>query len=147
LLLPPSYREPVPGGYFAFQSSTYNVFLFFRTVLTQGPNGPDTGPAVAAAEQTRVYPLGSVEKERKKMQFPNASNIAVNMMYPTDFSYWEKLKSFVDYEPVEALSPEVIHWHHQERPFQSRCNDERSADARRYGCAKDDFCPPRRWSH
>ena len=107
LLLPPGYREPVPGGYFAFQSLTYNVFLFFRTVLTQGPNGPDTGLAVAAAEQTRVYPLGSVEKERKKMQFPNASNIAVNMMYPTDFSYWEKLKIFVDYEPVEALSTEV----------------------------------------
>src|SRR5208283_4803668 len=30
-----------------------------------------------------------------------------NMMYPTDFSYWEKLKAFVDYEPVEAIAPEV----------------------------------------
>jgi hypothetical protein len=29
------------------------------------------------------------------------------MMYPTDFSYWEKLKAFVDYEPVEAIAPEV----------------------------------------
>jgi hypothetical protein len=47
---------------------------------SQGADGPDTGPAAAAAEQTRVYPLGSVEKERKKMEFPNASNVAVNMM-------------------------------------------------------------------
>ena len=29
------------------------------------------------------------------------------MMYPTDFSYWEKLKAFVDYEPVGAIDPEV----------------------------------------
>jgi hypothetical protein len=107
LLLPPGQQGPVPGGYHAFQSSTYNVFLFFRTVLLQGANGPDTGAAVAAAEQTRVYPLGTVEKERKMMQFPNASNVPVNMMYPTDFSYWEKLKAFVDYEPVEAIAPEV----------------------------------------
>jgi hypothetical protein len=41
------------------------------------------------------------------MKFPNASNVPVNMMYPTDFSYWEKLKAFVDYEPVEAIAPEV----------------------------------------
>jgi len=107
LLLPPDYRGPVPGGYHAFQSSTYNVFLFFRTVLTQGADGPDTRAAVAAAEQTRVYPVGAVEKEWKKMEFPNASNVAVNMMYPADFSYWQKLKAFVDYEPVEAIAPEV----------------------------------------
>jgi len=107
LLLPPGHQGPIPGGYHAFPSSTYNVFLFFRTVLTQGPDGPDAGPPVAVAEQTRVYPLGVVEKERQQMHFPNASNIAVNMMYPIDFSYWEKLKAFVDYEPVEALPPEV----------------------------------------
>jgi hypothetical protein len=107
LLLPPGYQGPVPGGYYAFASKTYNVFLFFRTVLVQGPDGPDTGPAVKAAEQTRVYPLGSVEKERKKMEFPNASNVPVNMMYSTDFSFWDKLKAFVDYEPVEAIPPEV----------------------------------------
>ena len=33
LLLPPDYEGTVPGGYFAFKSPTYNVFLFFRTVL------------------------------------------------------------------------------------------------------------------
>lgn len=63
--------------------------------------------AVALAETTRVYPLDVLDKDRKPMQFPNASNIRVNMMYPTDFSYWEKLKAFVDYEPVAAITPEV----------------------------------------
>jgi hypothetical protein len=107
LLLPPGYQGHVPGGYFTFTSKTYNVFLFFRTVLTQGTDGPETKKAVAIAEQTRVYPLSAVEKEREPMQFPNASNLHVNMMYPTDFTYWEKLKALVDYEPVEAISPET----------------------------------------
>src|SRR5271166_4323778 len=107
LLLPPDYEGQVPGGYFAFKSSTYNVFLFFRTVLKQGENGSDVKEAVALAETTRVYPLEALDKERKPMQFPNASNIRVNMMYPTDFSYWQKLKAFVDYEPVAAITPEV----------------------------------------
>jgi len=77
LLLPPGYPGPVPGDYHPFQCATYNVFLFFRTVLTQGPVGPDTHAAAAAAKQTRIYPLGTVERERKKMDFPNASNVAV----------------------------------------------------------------------
>jgi hypothetical protein len=107
LLLPPDYEGTVPGGYFTFKSSTYNVFLFFRTVLTQGKNGPDTKVPVATAEQTRVYPLGSNEGKRPKMQFPNGSGKRVNFMYPTDFTFWEKLKKWIDYEPVGALPFEV----------------------------------------
>jgi len=107
LLLPPDYEGTVPGGYFAFKSKTYNVFLFFRTVLAQGKDGPDTKVAVQTAERTRIYPLGSNEGKRPKMQFPNGSGKRVNMMYPTDFSYWEKLKKYIDYEPVGAFPMEV----------------------------------------
>jgi len=107
LLLPPGYQGHVPDGYFTFTSSTYNVFLFFRTVLVPGENGPDTGPAVATAERTRLYPLWEVEKNIPAMKFPNASGKRVNMMYPVDFSYWEKLKKFVDYEPQSAITPEL----------------------------------------
>src|SRR5271166_1972793 len=92
LLLPPGYEGHVPAGYFAVRSSTYNVFLFFRTVMAKGPDGPDPKPAVEVAEQTRVYPLWEEEKSIKPMQFPNGSGMRVDMMYPIDFSYWEKLK-------------------------------------------------------
>jgi hypothetical protein len=92
LLLPPDYDGQVPGGYFAFRSRTYDVFLFFRTVLAAGPDGPETTKAVETAERTRVCPLHSLERERPRMQFPNASPVRLNMMYPTDFTYWEKLK-------------------------------------------------------
>lgn len=107
LLLPPGFDGAVPGGYHAVRSRTYNVFLFFRTVLTAGAEGPDTTKAVATAEMTRVYPLGSLERNRQAMKFPNASPVRVNMMYPTDFAYWDKLKRFVDYEPIDCLEPNV----------------------------------------
>lgn len=107
LLLPPGYEGHIPEGYFTFESSTFNVFLFFRTVLVPGEDGPDAGPAVATAERTRIYPLWEEEKKVKPMVFPNASGKRVNMMYPVDFKYWEKLKEFVDYEPVTAITPEL----------------------------------------
>ena len=107
LLLPPGYDGEVPNGYFSVKSRTYNVFLFFRTLMKQGPKGPDPAPAVALAEQTRVYPLFTPEKDVKAMMFPNGSGKHVNMMYPTDHTYWTRLKEFVDYEPVAAIDPEL----------------------------------------
>jgi hypothetical protein len=41
------------------------------------------------------------------MEFPDACGRRLDMMYPTDFSYWTKLKDFVDYEPVSAIDPEL----------------------------------------
>jgi hypothetical protein len=107
LLLPPDYDREAPKGYFAFKSPTYNVFLFFRTIMRKGADGPDPKPAVALAEQTRVYPLWAMEKDVKPMQFPNGSGKRINMMYPVDNGYWTKLKAFVDYEPVAAIDPEL----------------------------------------
>lgn len=59
LLLPPDYDGDVPKSYFAVKSPTYNVFLFFRTVMTKGNGVPDPKPAVAQ-EQTRIYPLAAL---------------------------------------------------------------------------------------
>lgn len=107
LLLPPDYEGQIPGGYFAFKSPTYNVFLFFRTVMAKGAGKPDPAPAVKNAERTRVFPLWATEKETKPMEFPDASGKRLNMMYPTDNTYWTKLKTFVDYEPIAAIDPEL----------------------------------------
>jgi hypothetical protein len=107
LLLPPNYDGPRPQGYFTFESKTYNVLLFFRTIMKKGDGKPDPGPAVANAEKTRVYPLWAVEKDVKPMEFPDGSGKRVDMMYPTDNSYWTKLKEFVDYEPISAIELEL----------------------------------------
>lgn len=107
LLLPPNYSGEVPEGFYSFESSTYNVFLFFRTVMAKGENGADPTPAVALAERTRIYPLWEQEKDVKPMEFPNGSGRRINMMYPVDNTFWTKLKEFVDYEPVNAIDPEL----------------------------------------
>ncbi|WP_412178927.1 DUF1254 domain-containing protein [Rhizobium sp. TRM96647] len=107
LLLPPDCDGEIPQGYFAFKSSTYNVMLFFRTVMGKGATAPDPKQAVALAEQTRIYPLWAPEKDSKPMEFPDGSGKRVQMMYPVDNTYWDKLKAFVDYEPVTAINPEL----------------------------------------
>ena len=56
LLLPPGYEGHVPKGYFVFRSSTYNVFLFFRTVKQL----PDT-----ADMEEIMYRLYVLDKVRK----------------------------------------------------------------------------------
>jgi hypothetical protein len=48
-----------------------------------------------------------LEKDVKPMVFPNGSGKEVNMMYPTDYTYWTKLKEFVDYEPISSIDPEL----------------------------------------
>jgi hypothetical protein len=75
--------------------------------MKKGEDGPDPKPAVALAEQTRVYPLWALEKDVKPMVFPNGSGKQINMMYPVDNTFWTKLKTFVDYEPVSAIDPEL----------------------------------------
>jgi hypothetical protein len=107
LLLPPEYDGEIPKGYFAFESPTYNVFLFFRTVMPKGDDGPNPAPAVAQAMKTRVYPLFATERDVKPMEFPDGSGRNVNMMYPTEITFFTKLKEFVDYEPVAAIDPEL----------------------------------------
>jgi hypothetical protein len=107
LLLPPNYRGPVPDGYFTYTSSTYNVMLFFRMVMPGGENGLIPAPAVEVGERTRVYPLWDEEKNIKPMQFPNGSGKRINMQYPIDYAFWTKLKKFVDYEPYQAITPEL----------------------------------------
>jgi hypothetical protein len=59
--------------------------------MKPGESGPDPAPAVALAQQTRVYPLWAMEKDVKPMVFPDGSGQPINMMYPTDNSYWTKL--------------------------------------------------------
>ena len=41
------------------------------------------------------------------MVFPDGSGKRINMMYPTDITFFTKLKKFVDYEPYKAISPEI----------------------------------------
>ena len=96
LLLPPDYKDDEPDGYFAFRSPTYRVFLFWRGFLKDGK----TDEAVRTIEKTVIYPLGKKDGA-PAMVFPNASEKPANMLVTHDISYFENLKQFIDYEPVD----------------------------------------------
>jgi hypothetical protein len=96
LLLPPDYEGEKPDGFFTFKSPTYRVFLFWRGFLVDGK----TDQAVKLIEQTTVYPLGKKDRA-PAMVFPNASEKKANMLVTQDISYFENLKAFIDYEPVD----------------------------------------------
>ncbi|MCO5189682.1 MAG: DUF1254 domain-containing protein [Anaerolineae bacterium] len=96
LVLPPDFDDEAPGGYFTFTSPTYRVFLFWRGFLVDGK----TDEAVQLIEQTKIYPLGQ-EDRAPTMVFPNASEKPTHMLLTHDITYFEALKDFIDYEPVD----------------------------------------------
>ena len=97
LLLPPNYKGTPPHGYFTMRSRTYGVFVFWRGFF-QDPK--DLMPPVKTMEQTRIYPLGK-EGSAKPMKFPDASNVPVNMLFPTDGPAFDMLARFIDHEYVD----------------------------------------------
>src|SRR5262245_59792231 len=95
LMLPPGYNDAVPEGYYVFRSGTEHVFIFLRAFFDDPKH---RAPAVALLEQARFYPLGQ-ERTAKPMQFPNASNVPVNMLPRSDATAFDQLKALIDREP------------------------------------------------
>src|SRR3990172_5764491 len=77
-------------------------------------------------ERTRIYPLGK-KASAKPMQFPDASVVAANMLYPQDGTAFDMLSRFIDHEYVAPADRHVHAGHggdarHRERPaFHARC--------------------------
>ena len=103
LVLPPGYEGNVPDGYFVYRPSTNNVFVFWRAFFTDPTQLSDP---VSLIEQTRIYPLGK-ETEAKPMQFPDASGVPVNMLFPADGSYFAMLSRFIE---SEVVVPADVDW-------------------------------------
>jgi hypothetical protein len=100
LLVPPGYKGAVPAGYFVYRPLTNNVFVFWRAFFTDPTK---LSEPVKLIEQTRIYPLGKKDTA-KPMQFPDASQGTVNMLFPQDGSYFQMLSRFIDSEVVETAN-------------------------------------------
>jgi hypothetical protein len=103
LVLPPDYKGPVPAGYLAFRSRTYGVMVFWRGFFK---DPKQLAAPVAVMEKTRIYPMGE-EASAKTMQFPNASNVPVDMLYPKDGTAFDMLSRIVDHEYVDPQDMEM----------------------------------------
>jgi hypothetical protein len=97
VLLPPDFKGEEPKEGFVYRSRTYNVFLFWRSFFTD-PN--DLKGTVARIKATRVYPLGKKDSARA-MEFPDATNVPCDMLFPEDGKYFEMLGRFIDREYVD----------------------------------------------
>ena len=98
LVLPPDYKGKMPSGYYVLKSPTYGVYVFWRGFLENGK----TGPGVGLIEKTRIYPLAQKDNP-PAMKFPNASRVPMNMLFPTDATYFDNLAKFLD---AESVAPE-----------------------------------------
>jgi hypothetical protein len=103
LLLPPGYKGDVPDGFFVYRPRTNGVFVFWRGFFKDPKQLEEP---VGVLEQTKIYPLGQ-EANARPMQFPDASGIALNMLYPTDGSAFDMLKRFIDSEYPDPADMEM----------------------------------------
>ena len=85
LLLPPDHQGHVPAGYFVFKSATYNVFLFFRTVMKPGENGPD--PTEPYSDTCRTYSSITRVYGVVKNHFPSSQATGKPRLYVGKFGH------------------------------------------------------------
>jgi len=103
LVLPPDFKGEVPQGYITLRSRTYGVFVFWRGFFTDPKK---LAEPVSVMEQTKIYPLGK-QAEAKPMQFPNASSVPIDMLYPRDGKAFSMLSRFIDSEYVDPADMEM----------------------------------------
>lgn len=102
LVVPPGYASDIPDGYFLLRPPTNRNFMFLRGSIANGLE-----PAVEnITSKLRVYPLKDAA-DPASTEFVNMSNKAFNTVFPSDFTYFEKLNEIVQEEPIAAISPEV----------------------------------------
>jgi hypothetical protein len=124
LIVGPGYDGPLPdSGYHLFHARTTRVTLIGRAFMVD--NDP-TIPVEAIRKGVRVYryvpgahgtavssflagqaPLGAPTPV-PETRFVEASGMAINTIFPNDFSYWELVNELVQQEPPEAGDPELL---------------------------------------
>ncbi|MGW4529632.1 DUF1254 domain-containing protein [Nocardia sp. NPDC004340] len=97
VLLSPGYTGDEPDSGFVYRSRTDNVFLFWRSFFD---DPTDLSATVARIKATVIYPLGS-ENSAVPMEFPHASGVELDMLFPRDGSYFDMLDRFIQAEAVD----------------------------------------------
>jgi hypothetical protein len=103
LLLPPGYEGDIPEGYFAAHSDTYWVLWLIRGSKVDGK----VAPAVAQLKQMKVYPLARKDNP-PAMSFFNASVIPADIVFKTDFRFWETLHRALEREPIREQDKAML---------------------------------------
>ncbi|HZF14687.1 MAG TPA: DUF1254 domain-containing protein [Steroidobacteraceae bacterium] len=97
LILPPSYKNRVPGGYIALASQTYTGFVILRSNLKSESNA-DVAKAVAYGKRIKFYPLSQAAKA-PATTFVDVIDVVFDSTIPYDVRFFQTLDRFVQREP------------------------------------------------
>jgi len=104
LVLPPGYKGEVPSGYHVVRPSTYGSWMPFRSFLVDGSPKPGVE---AVRKNLKIYQLSDAANP-PPMNIVNASGIASNFVFPSDYSFWSLLNEAIQEEPSEGSDPTTL---------------------------------------
>lgn len=97
LIVPPDSKNPVPEGYIALPSQTYQGFALLRSILRSGSEA-DVAKAVAYAKRIKLYPLTQAARPQPTV-FVDAVDVVFEANIPYDLRFFESLDRIVQREP------------------------------------------------
>jgi hypothetical protein len=98
------YKGTIPGGYFVVQTPSYRNLSFFRAFVKDG-NLKAAADHVKAGFRTYKLSQASNPPEQR---FVNLSGKRMNTVHANNFHFYEELNQVVQYEPADALDPELV---------------------------------------
>ena len=99
LILPPGYKDKVPGGYIAMPSDTYHGYAILRSNLKSSSDA-DVEQAVAYGKRIRFYPLSQASVAGgPQTHFVDAYDKMFEANIPYDARFFDALNRFVQVEP------------------------------------------------
>ena len=102
LLVPPGYDGNIPTGYFVLYPKTYRVWTFMRGSIA---NGLDAA-VKNVKDHLKIYPL-SKKNDPPTMEFISGSGKSFNTIHTNDYSFYEHLNDWIQYESDEMLDIET----------------------------------------
>jgi hypothetical protein len=95
LLLPPDYRQTVPGEYFMIRSSGYRIFFAFRSIQLEGASVAD---AYAYSKTLKMYPLSEAAA-------PPPTKIVDGRPYPLHTLPFYDIRALQDIHDIISVEP------------------------------------------
>ena len=106
LILPPDYRDEVPGDHIALRSSYFQNYGLLRSVLKSGSDG-DVASAVAHAKRIRLYPLSEAAAP-PPTAFVDVADVVFDGTIPYDLRFFQSLDRVVQIEPWQTRDKVMI---------------------------------------
>jgi hypothetical protein len=95
LILPPGYSKPIPDGFIALRSQTFQGYALLRSILKSGSEA-DFNKAVEYGKRIRFYPLSG---DPPPTTYLDAADVVFDATIPYDVRFFESLARMVDSQP------------------------------------------------